>query len=192
MLWEVVSRLLITSSSIAADGSSCSVSSWSGTCTVIVVLNVENKNVLGQVAHGLLLIWVCYSFPLLLLWPIAHVFLLIILLLSIVVCCRNDAFILMLLVHHFELWDGFLGLVETLLAEVTLPVDPPFLSIVLSFTPHIVWSHELLHDFIVFLLLMCTSLWMHLLEIVSVLIESGLSVASFIKWLPLLCHFLQR
>ena len=58
---------------------------------------------LGQVAHGLLLIWVCCSLPLLLLWPIAHVFLLIVLLLSIVVSRRNDTFILMLLIHHFKL-----------------------------------------------------------------------------------------
>ena len=101
------------------------------------------------------------------------------LLLSFVVCRRNDTFILMFLVHHFELGYSFIGLVDALPAEVALTVDPSrILCIVLSLTPHIVCAHELLHDFIVFL--MSTSLWMHLLEVGSMLVESCLSVARII------------
>ena len=133
-----------------------------------------------QVAHGLLRIY-CSTLSLLLILPIGQEFLLIVLLLSIIVRSRYDTFILMLLVNHFELRDGFLGLVDALLAEVALPVYPScFLSIVLSLAPHIVCSHELLHDFIVILLL-STSLLIHFFEIGSVLVKSGLSIASIIK-----------
>ena len=133
-----------------------------------------------QVAHGLLRIN-CSTLSLLLILPIGQEFLLIVLLLSIIVRSRYDTFILMLLVNHFELRDGFLGLVDALLAEVALPVYPScFLSIVLSLAPHIVCSHELLHDFIVILLL-STSLLIHFFEIGSVLVKSGLSIASIIK-----------
>ena len=119
-------------------------------------------------AHGLL-IWIRRSLTLLLILPIAHVFLRIDLLLSFVVYRRNDTFILMFLVHHFELGYSFIGLIDALPAEVALTVDPSsILCIVLSLTPHIVCTHELLHDFIVFL--MSTSLWMHLLVVGSMLV----------------------
>ena len=161
----------------------------------------------GQVTHRCALIRIgCTSLPLLpiLLAAARHllviVFVLGVLVVAVVVRRRNYTFVhgsFVLLVHHFELRDGFLGLVDPLFAEVALPVDPAcVLTSEVSLAPQaklkclrVVSTNQLLHDGIVFL--MRTSLWMHLLKVGSILVESGLSVPSFIQRLPLLCYFLE-
>ena len=85
----------------------------------------------------------------------------------------------MLLVHHFELGNCFLGLIDALLAEVALAVNSSCMFSIILTSYIIVCTYELLHDFKFFL--MGASLLMHLLEIGSILVVSGLHFTTIIE-----------